>query len=399
MQMKSAPPLRLVLLALAAGLAVPCLAAPAAPAADPKAKQWALDPEWLEVRFGGWGGPGVNPKPGPMDSLLVKDYAPKSSVVAPETVIERARFPVIDAHTHVLGRTPEAVDEWVRTMDQVGIVTSVVLTGATGANFDRLAELYLKRHPNRFQLYCGLLTTDIDQPDYPERAAAELRRCYKMGARGVGELSDKGWGYASGRLPRDKRLHVDDPRLDAFWSACADLKLPVNIHVSDHPSAWQPLDVYQERSPDYQHFNQLGKDVPSYEELIAKRNRAVARNPRTTFIACHLGNQGNDLAELGRVLDAYPNLYLDISARDYELGRTPRAALRFLTKYQGRVLFGTDMGRNIRMFRSWWRLLESEDEYMPGRVGWRYYGLGLPTPVLESLYRGAAAKIMNWEKP
>jgi uncharacterized protein len=69
-----------------------------------------------------------------------------------------------------------------------------------------------------------------------------------------------------------------------------------------------------------------------------------------------------------------------------------------LEKYQGRIMFGTDMGREKRMYQAWWRLMETDDEYMPGRVWWPYYGLNLPPEVLESVYRGTALKIMNWEK-
>jgi predicted TIM-barrel fold metal-dependent hydrolase len=357
------------------------------------------DPAWLEARYGAWGGPGVNPAPGPMDSMLLKDYAPASSVRVPETMVARAKFPAIDVHTHANNaRNPEEVAAWVRTMDEVGIELSVVLTGATGEAFDKLVDLYLKKYPTRFQLYCGVLNTDPDHPDFPLRAAAELERCYRMGARGVGELSDKGWGYGAMRAPRAKRLHPDDPRLDPFFRKCAELKIPVNLHSSDHPSNWKPLDVHQERTPAYQHFNQVGQDVPSYEEILAFRDRALARHPQTTFIACHLGNQGNDLATLGRVLDRFPNLYLDLSARDYEVGRAPRAAVKFLNRYGDRVLFGTDMGREKRMYQAWWRLLESADEYMPGRVWWPYYGLELSEPLLEKLYRGNARRVMNWER-
>jgi len=357
------------------------------------------DPEWIKIRYGAWGGPGVNAAPGPMDPILLKDYAPKSSLVVPETAVAKARFPAIDVHAHVNARTPEEVKEWVRTMDEVGIEMTVILTGATGAQFDKLVDLYLKPYPSRFQLYCGLDTTDFDKPDYPERAVAELVRCYKKGARGVGELSDKGSGFSrNANLPRDKRLHPDDARLDPFWEKCAELKMPANIHMADHPSCWKPLDAYQERTPDYQHFNLYGKDVPSYEELIAIRDRTLAKHPKTTFIACHLGNQGNDLAALAKVLDAHPNLYVDISARDYEVGREPRAAVKFLTKYRNRVLWGTDMGREKSMYQAWWRLFESADEFMPGRIWWRYYGLELSASALESLYRKNARGLMNWQK-
>jgi len=358
---------------------------------DPAEKNWASDPEWVKARYGAWGGPGVDPAPGPMDAMALKDYAPKPSLIVTETAVPKARYPVIDVHAHVNARTPDEVRAWVRTMDETGIEMTVVLTGATGAEFDKLADLYLKAYPGRFQLYCGLDTRDVDQPGYPERAAAELVRCYKRGARGVGELSDKGTGFGRGA-----RLHPDDPRLDAFWEKCAELKMPANIHIADHPSCWKPLDVYQERTPDYQHFNLYGKDVPSWEQLIAMRDRTLAKHPKTRFIACHLGNQGHDLTSLAATLDRYPNLYVDISARDYEVGRAPRTAARFLGRYQNRVLFGTDMGREDSMYRAWWRLLESGDEFMPGRVWWRYYGLELPARVLESLYRGNARSVLNW---
>ncbi len=359
-------------------------------------RNWQTDPEWIKVKYGSWGGPGVDPIPGPMDTILVKDYAPKSSLVTKETFVPRAKFPVIDCHVHVVARTPQEVAEWVNTMDEVGIEKSIVLTGVTGAVFDAYVELFSKAYPDRFLLYCGLDRTDIDHPDYPDRAVAELVRCHNKGACGVGELSDKGSGFThDNALPRNKRLHPDDPRLAAFWDKCAELKMPVNLHVADHPSCWTPLDVYQERTPDYQHFNQFGKEVLSFDELITIRDRILQRHPETIFIACHLGNQGHDLGKLGLAMEKYPNLYLDISARDYEIGRSPRASTRFLTKYKDRILFGTDQGREKSMYQIHWRLLETDDENIVGRVGWRYYGLELPVHVLESLYRGTARKIFN----
>jgi hypothetical protein len=144
--------------------------------------------------------------------------------------------------------------------------------------------------------------------------------------------------------------------------------MPVNVHIADHPSCWRPLGPHQERTPDFQHFNLSGKDVLSYEELLATRERLLTKHPRTTIIACHLGNQGNNLAALAAVLDRHSNFYVDIAARDYEVGREPRTAAKFLTRYADRVLFGIDMERDAAMYRGWWRLLETADEYIPGRI-------------------------------
>src|SRR2546422_7966760 len=112
---------------------------------------------------------GVEVRPGPMDSVLLKDYAPSSSLVVAETKVDKARFPVIDVHTHTGQssiRTAEDVAEWVRTMDAVGIDVSVVFTGATGAEFDRQVELF-KPHGKRFQLWCSLEGGDVAAPDWP----------------------------------------------------------------------------------------------------------------------------------------------------------------------------------------------------------------------------------------
>jgi uncharacterized protein len=361
-------------------------AAPMAPSASPTTTKY-----------------GVPVVAGPMDAVLLKDYAPDSSLVVAQTKVEKAKFPVIDVHTHsdMNGiKTAEDAAAWVRTMDEVGVEKSVVFTGAIGQEFERQVELFLKPYPQRFQLWCNIDTTNIDAPDYPDRAVRELVRCYEKGARGVGEISDKGWGINASEksaLPRDKRLRIDDSRLDKFWDKCAELKVPVNIHIADHPSCWQPLGPHQERTPDFQVFNLSGKDVPSYQELLAQRDNLLAKHPKTTFIFCHFSNQGNDIASLAKVLDKYPNLYLDISARDYEIGREPRTAARFLARYKDRIMFGTDMGREKHMYQDWWRLLETGDEYLRGRIWWRYYGLELPAPLLKALYRDTALKVLTWK--
>ncbi|MGW8181565.1 MAG: amidohydrolase family protein, partial [bacterium] len=317
-----------------------------------------------------------------------------------ETKVPQASVPAIDVHAHVYARTPAEVKEWVETMDTVGIEVTVVLTGATGERFDQLVELYLKPYPDRFQLYCGVDTDDLEAADYSEKAVQELVRCYEKGARGVGEVSDKGWGIGGSSdepMPQEKRLHPDDPRLDSFWDKCAELKIPVNLHIADHPSCWKPLGPNWERTPDFQGFNLYGKDVPSYEELLASRDRMLAKHPKTTYIFCHLSNQGNDLASLARMLNQFPNAYVDVSARDYELARQPRYAVAFLKRYKDRIVFGTDMGREQQMYEGWWRVLESADEFIPGRLWWRYYGLELSEDLLSALYRDTSRKILNWE--
>jgi hypothetical protein len=156
--------------------------------------------------------------------VLLKDYRPISSLVVPVSHVQKARFPAIDFHAHSIfdGSTKEAVDRWLRMMDESGVETAIVYTDAIGPEFDRQAELF-QRYGKRFQVYCTFDNTDIDAPDYRGRVVRELERCYRKGARGVGELSDKGWGLEGGMAayqaakasggkragpPRNLRLHL-----------------------------------------------------------------------------------------------------------------------------------------------------------------------------------------------
>jgi len=69
--------------------------------------------------------------------------------------------------------------------------------------------------------------------------------------------------------------------------------------------------------------------------MIEILERTLKRHPKTTFVACHFANLDFDLGRLGKLLDAYPNLYVDTSARFGETAAAPRSTIKFLTKYAG----------------------------------------------------------------
>lgn len=336
------------------------------------------------------------------DNLLLKNYRPISLFKNTATRIEKAKLPVIDAHAHPLklaaGATnisPARIDQWVKAMDACGIEKAVLLTGKTGERFDADRVLYSK-YPDRFELWCGFNLTNVDKPDFGAAAVAELVRCYTNGAKGVGELYDNGGGL--GRIPG---LHIDDPRLDPMFDKCAELKMPVNVHVAD------PLWMYQLMNANndglmnayvYRHDAER-PGANGHEEMIKVLENAVKRHSKTTFIACHLANLECDLNRLGTMLDTYSNLYADISGRYAETATIPRAAQKFFGKYQDRLLYGTDMRPNTAMYRLTFRVLESEDEHFYAieqfEYHWPLYGLGLDEKVLKKIYRENALRILS----
>ena len=88
------------------------------------------------------------------DKLLLNNFRPKSIYKVPVTNIERAKYSVIDMHSHPYAETPAQIDQWVKTMDEAGIERTIILTYSYGAKFDSIAAEY-SRYPGRFELWCG----------------------------------------------------------------------------------------------------------------------------------------------------------------------------------------------------------------------------------------------------
>jgi predicted TIM-barrel fold metal-dependent hydrolase len=331
------------------------------------------------------------------EHLLLKDYKPQSIYHVPKTNIVKAKYPVVDMHSHAYAKTPEQVRSWIKTMNDVGIEKTVVLSMAYGAEFEKIKGLYSK-YPDRFELWCGIDFSAYGTPQFPASAVRGLQDCADKGGKGIGELHDKGEGLAYGKQFAHG-LHPDDARLDPIFEKAADLKLPINIHISEPQWMYEPMDAHNDGLMNAYEWRRDNKgNLPGHEELTRMFERAVQKHPRTTFIACHFANQEANLDELGRLLDKYPNLYADIAARYAETAPIPRYMLQFYQRYQDRLLYGTDMGFEAQMYRGTFRILESRDEHFyDTQYGyhWPLYGFGLPDAVLKRLYRDNALKIMK----
>ena len=334
-----------------------------------------------------------------VQNLLLKNYRPKSIYKVPVTHITKAKYSVIDMHSHAYARGPEAIAQWVKNMDEKGIEKTIILSKETGAKFDSVYALYAGKYPGRFEVWCGFDYTGYDKPGYGPAAVRELERCYMVGARGVGELGDKGKGlfYST---PKAYGMHLDDPRLDPLLKKCAELGMPVNIHVADPIWMYEPMDSTNDglmNAYDWRLDNQPG--IVGHEGMFDILENAVKRHPNTTFVACHFANCSNDLNKLGALFDKYPNLFADISARYAETAPIPRFVRSFYQKYQDRLVYGTDMGYDKDMYEITFRILESNDEhfYETDQFGyhWALNGFGLPDEVLKKLYHDNAVKVLN----
>ena len=334
-----------------------------------------------------------------VSNLKLKDFHPVSIYKIPETKIETAKYPVIDFHSHDYPKSNSAVDEWVRTMDKVGIQKTIILSYSAGAGFDSVVEKYT-RYKDKFEIWCGFDYTGYEQPGWQQHAIAELERCYKKGARGVGELGDKGLGELYSHPVPGYGLHIDDPRMKPLLEKCAELHMPVSIHVAEDAWMYENIDSTNDGLMNAATWkvDMTKKGILNHDQLVTTLENAVKNNPRTIFIACHLANCCSDLSKLGRLFDAYPNLYADIAARYGEIAPIPRYVHDFMEKYADRIVYGTDMGAAKPMYITTFRILETADEHFYQQdlfnYHWPLYGLSLSDATLQKIYNGNAKKIL-----
>ncbi|MEN8812230.1 MAG: amidohydrolase family protein [Candidatus Arcticimaribacter sp.] len=329
--------------------------------------------------------------------MSFEEYDPPSTLVVPENLVTRAKFPFVDIHSHQFDMPIRDLSDLTAEMDSLNMAFMVNLSGFRGMYLAKCLKNVKENAPSRFGLFVNLDWEKIDEVDFAANNLEILRQAKRDGA--IGLKVYKGLGLTD--TDKDgKRIAVDDPRLDPIWAECGRLGFPVLIHSAEPPSFWLPKDKNNERWLELKQKPSRYRDpakVPTFESIIAEQHHIFEKHPGTTFINAHLGWMGNDLDRLGAHLDRYPNVVTEIGAVLAELGRQPRRARQFLIDYQDRVLFGKDT-YNVKEYYTYFRVLETQDEYFDyyrkRHAFWKMYGLGLPDDVLQKLYYKNALRIL-----
>jgi predicted TIM-barrel fold metal-dependent hydrolase len=271
---------------------------------------------------------------------------------------------------------------------------------------DRYRDLSLHR-PDRYA-WCATIPpppeTEEGRKGWLERSISELDRHFEQGALACKFHKGIGMGV---RTPAGRFLMVDDPVLDPIFDYLTQRQKPALLHIGEPIAAWMPITPgfphsdYFARRPQFHWHGQT--DKPTHSDLIAARDRRVARHPALRFIGAHLGSQEHDVEEVSRRLDLYPNYAVDVSARLIDLFWQEQAKVReFFLRHQDRVLFGVDwiiesplslMDEERRRgalralkerYTAYMKYFETDEEVeFQGRVS---KGLKLPAEVLQKLY-------------
>jgi predicted TIM-barrel fold metal-dependent hydrolase len=243
----------------------------------------------------------------------------------------------------------------------------------------------------------------FEDPGFAERTIARLRRTFEDGAIGV-----KIWKNIGMAIKSKSGVHLlpDDPALLPIYEAIERADKTLIAHLAEPNGAWLPLDgknpefTYYSNNPQWHLFGRAG--APQKAPILAARDRILARYPKLRVVGCHLGSDEDDLNQLAKRLDTYPNFAVDTAARVRYFARGERSHVRdFLIRYQDRILYATDFslreGDPARAATSMQTTHDRDWAFFAGDAMMEYgghqtRGLALPEGILRKIFRDNALR-------
>ena len=239
-------------------------------------------------------------------------------------------------------------------------------------------------------------------PDFAQAAIRQLNQNFDEGAIAV-----KIWKNIGMELQDSKGNYIlpDDPVFSSIYKDIAAHHKTLIAHIADPDSLWQAPNP---ASPDYSYYMEHPEwymfrkpDPASKEAILLARDHVLEQNPDLRVVGAHLGSMESNFDELAQHLDKYPNFAVDLAARMPYLFLAPRdKMIAFLTKYQDRLTYATDLGLApgkdpAAAVKEWEEAYARDWRYLATSGTITYHnrkvqGLSLPEPVLRKIYHDNA---------
>jgi predicted TIM-barrel fold metal-dependent hydrolase len=272
---------------------------------------------------------------------------PTSALLGTARAAEEPGFERLDTHVHIHRDAP-AISSALKQSRWRGL-DIVVSPASTDEPFDLeeklRATIKVQRDSGGTLVWASTFDArGFESPGFTDRTINRLRQSFADGAIAVKIWKNIGMSIKS---KSGAYLLANDPALLPIYEAIQAAGKTLIAHQAEPDGAWMPLDDknpefrYYSNNPQWHNFGKAG--APVKEAILTARDRVLARYPKLLVVGCHLGSNEDDLNQLARRLDRYPNFAVDTAARVRYFARGDREHVRgFLTRYQDRILYATD---------------------------------------------------------
>jgi predicted TIM-barrel fold metal-dependent hydrolase len=318
----------------------------------------------------------------------------------------------VDVHVHI-NTYNNALVEQAEKDNFVLLTINVEVPDYPPIDQQLTIALNQKQHsPERVYFLSTFETETREDPEWETRVIDYIKGAIDQGSVGI-----KVWKNI-GMVIRDENgefLKIDHPRFDPIFRFLEENEIPVCGHIGEPKNCWLPLEEmtvnndrnYYKRNPQYHMYQH--PEYPDYEELIEARDQVLEKYPDLKFIGTHLGSMEWSVNEIGKRLDKYPNMAVDLTARiphlQYQSLDDWDRVYDFFIKYQDRIMYGTDLHITgeadpdqvkSNAHKTWltdWQYFVTADSMETGKVNGKFKGLKLPKQVVDKIY---AKNASNW---
>jgi len=327
--------------------------------------------------------------------------------------------PKADVHFHY--DTPD--DACLKYAGSLGMhLLSINVDG--GESIDKQLDIVVslrEKHPGMLDFLGTFSVDDFGKEYFADQIIARIDKCMNLGAKGI-----KIWKNIGMVLQDEQGNYVmaDHPAFAPVFAYLEKHRIPLTAHLGEPKNCWMPYDQmtvkgdlnYYRQNPQYHMFQFPEK--PSYEAQITARDHLLERYPELVFVGAHIGSLEWNLEEVAKRFDAYPNFYVDLSARMVYLqlhATNDRGKVKsFLTAYQDRILYGSDTGltqtnpdRREDQFKDlkdkWlqqWQFIATNDiipcnHFTSASAPKEIEGLHLPRTIVNKLFYKNARKVFK----
>jgi predicted TIM-barrel fold metal-dependent hydrolase len=330
------------------------------------------------------------------------------------TLADFARVDKIDAHVHLHGRAE-------RFMAQAMADRFRVLTINVGnPDFPPIPEqqqtavALRERYPGWVAFAATFSADGFGSPGWGAAAVRHIDGAVAQGAVGVKIWKNIGMVV---RNADGSYVMPDDPRLEPVIAHLEQHHIVLLGHQAEPLNCWLAPDKMTVRSDrDYfrehpQYYMYRHPEMPTQDVILAARDRMLRAHPQLRFDGVHLASLEWDVDRVAAFLDRFPNAVVDLAARlvhlEYQAASDPDKVRRFLIRYQGRILYGSDTAYGpeesapeeiAALHADWlkdWSFLATSERMHSPDFDAAFPGLRLPRTVVDRIYRGNAEALFT----
>ena len=317
-------------------------------------------------------------------------------------------IPISDNHMHIWRMLPmeetvafhrEILENYGYSSITLLAVNEVPNPSSTKSGMPNLKVMYVKEklYP-RVYAHASLHLKNGDVKSTSEELLSQAKMYYDAGFDGI-KMFYNAYMYEVGYPPLSYRIY------EPFFQFMEEKGFPIVLHLGEAELCWRDPELIPPTQRKWRITNTYVHLYDIFRDFLT----VMDRHPKLKMVLAHFGSVTEHPDWAGQWLDKYENLYFDLTPSPfiyYDFQKNKEVWTEFFTKYQDRILYGTDIGSNtldvekkepdalVHLVKGFFTETEPIFE-----LGEEFSPMPLPEPILRKIFRENMLRLYDGDPP